>query len=120
MAIILAVATILGGIAACWFFWDKIALVFVRPRIVRNVARFVREGQQLRLRSRENPLPVAEHNEWVERMTTYFKSRNDGGYDVRLNDFSGMTFFSDGSERAKFENSIDGRIRRLHEFLKEI
>lgn len=41
MAIILGIATILGGIAAIWFFWDKIAAwwqeqhqsIVVRPTI---------------------------------------------------------------------------------------
>jgi hypothetical protein len=28
-----------------------------------------------------------------------------------------MTFYGDGSDKSKFQKSIDGRIRRLHEFL---
>lgn len=121
MEILLAVATILGGIAAIWFFWDKIASWSGRARVTeQEISEFIRDGQRLRERSGEDPLPVAEHNVWVERMTTYFKGRKGRGYEVRLNDFSGMTFFGDGSDRSKFERSVEGRIRRLHEFLKEL
>ena len=121
MDVLLAVATILGGIAAIWFFWDKIALWFSGTHVTeQDLSGFIRDGQRLRERSREDPIPVAEHNAWVDRMTTYFKTRKGRGYDLRLNDFSGMTFFGDGSDRSKFEHSIEGRIRRLHEFLKEL
>ena len=121
MELILATATIIGGIAAIWFFWDKIVSIFGLPPVKeRDLADFVREGQQLRARSRENPLPIQAHNEWIDRMSAYFQNHKGRGYAVRLSDFSGMTFYSDGSERAKFENSIDGRLRRLHEFLSEL
>jgi hypothetical protein len=119
--LLLAVATILGGIAAMWFFLDKIALWFSRTHVTeQDLSGFIRDGQRLRERSREDPIPIAEHNAWVERMTAFFKTRKGHGYDVRLNDFSGMTFLGDESDRSKFERSIDGRIRRLHEFLKEL
>jgi hypothetical protein len=118
---VLAVATIIGGIAAIWFFSDKIASIFALPGVKeRDVSDFVREGQELRARSGEDPLPIQAHNDWVARMTAYFRNHKGRGYEVRLNDFSGMPFYGDGSERAKFEDSIDGRIRRLHEFLGEL
>lgn len=121
MDAVLAVATIIGGIAAIRFVSDKIASLFGSPSVEeKELAAFIREGQKLRGRSGEDPLPVEEHNEWVARMNTYFRNRKKHGYEVRLSDFSGMTFFGDGSERSKFSNSIDGRLRRLHEFLGEL
>jgi hypothetical protein len=74
----------------------------------------------LRKRVAEIPLPIAEHNAWVDRMNAYFAEQNAEEYAVRLSDFSGMTFYGDGSERSRMSNSIDGRSRRLHEFIAEI
>ena len=71
-------------------------------------------------RKNEVPLPIEEHNDWVARMVTYFRSHEGRGYEARLSDFSGMTFYGDASERSKFSDSIDGRLRRLHEFLSEL
>jgi len=53
-------------------------------------------------------------------MNTYFEEAGKTECKVRLNDFTGMTFYGDGSDKSKFEKSIDGRIRRLHEFLAEL
>jgi hypothetical protein len=54
MQTVLTAATILGGIAAIWFFWDKIVLWFGRWRIKEwDLVAFVREGQQLSARSSE-------------------------------------------------------------------
>ena len=53
-------------------------------------------------------------------MNTYFVETGKTEYKIRLNDFTGMTFYGDGSDKSKFEKSIDGRIRRLHEFLAEL
>ena len=85
----------------------------------KRLAEFLREGQALRERIRETPLPIVEHNAWVERMNDYFAEQNAQEYAVRLSDFSGMTFYGDGSERSRISNSIDGRSRRLHEFIAE-
>jgi len=52
-------------------------------------------------------------------MEKYLKKQNKLDYVVRLNDFSGLTFFGDGSDKSKFKISIDGRLQRLHEFLRE-
>ncbi len=67
-----------------------------------------------------NALLNNSHYDWVEKVNSYFQKHKGAGYEVRLNDFSGMTFFGDGSEKSKYANSIDGRLRRLHEFIKEV
>jgi hypothetical protein len=81
---------------------------------------FLREGQVLRARLVEDPLPIGDHNAWVERMNAYFAEQGADAYAVRLSDFSGMTFYGDGSQRSRISNSIDGRCRRLHEFIGEV
>ncbi|NGZ09474.1 MAG: hypothetical protein CV088_08800 [Nitrospira sp. LK70] len=86
----------------------------------KRLAVFLREAEGLRKRVGETPLPIAEHNAWVDRMSAYFAEQDAEEYLVRLSDFSGMTFYGDGSERSRMSNSIDGRSRRLHEFIKEI
>lgn len=85
-----------------------------------KIADFIQEGQALRARLNETPLPIQEHNEWIDRMAKYFRRHKGAPYETRISDFSGMTFYGDGSERSKLSNSIEGRVRRLHEFISEI
>lgn len=107
------------------------AFAFVITEIIRRyapsrgidaekLADFIQEGQNLRARLDQEPLPITEHNDWVERMVSYFKQHKGGAYEARLSDFSGMTFYGDGSERSRMSRSIEGRIRRLHEFISEL
>jgi hypothetical protein len=85
-----------------------------------EVSAFIQQGQALISRKNETPLPIAEHNEWVERMEAYFRKLRRTDYEVRLSDFSGLTFYGDGTEKSKYANAIDGRLRRLHEFLRDL
>lgn len=85
-----------------------------------EISAFIQEGQMFMSRKEEMPLPVEEHNAWVSRMETYFRRLGRADYAVRLNDFSGLTFYGDDSEKAKYSRAIDGRLRRLHEFLREL
>ena len=84
-----------------------------------SLAGFIDKGNELRARKEEEPLPIQDHNDWVEDMENYLRQAGKPDRVTRLSDFSGMTFYGDGSDRSKFVNSIDGRIRRLHEFLSE-
>lgn len=85
-----------------------------------RISVFIEEGQELMKRREENPLPIEEHNAWAERMETYFRKLGRQDYAIRVSDFSGLTFYSDGSEKSKYSRAIDGRLRRLHEFLHEL
>lgn len=85
-----------------------------------EISTFIEQGQGLMSRKDESPLPIEEHNAWVTRMETYFRKFGRADYGVRLSDFSGLTFYGDGSEKSKYSRSIDGRLRRLHEFLREL
>ncbi len=84
-----------------------------------QLAKFVDEGNELRSRKNEEPLPIEEYNSWVSNIESYLKDNKKEHYVTRLNDFSGLVFYGNGSEKSKFENTLDGRLRRLHEFIKE-
>jgi hypothetical protein len=86
----------------------------------KRLGQFLREAQALRKRVGETSLPIEDHNAWVDRMSAYFAEQDAEEYAVRLGDFSGMTFYGDVSERSKMLKSIDGRSRRLHEFISEL
>ncbi len=81
---------------------------------------FIVEAQKLRARIAETPLPTKEHNEWVARVEEYLLENLGPAFKVRFSDFSGMTFYGDASEKSQFSRSIEGRSRRLHEFISEV
>ena len=85
-----------------------------------QLATFLTEAQGLRRRLDEVPLPVRDHNEWVERVGGYLRQNLGRTYEVRFSDFSGMTFYGNGSERSQMLRSLDGRSRRLSEFMSEL
>lgn len=85
-----------------------------------HLAAFLVEAQQLRKRLNEDPLPIQERNEWVNRVSEYLREHFGKAHEVRFSDFSGMTFYGDGSERSSFSRSLDGWSRRLHEFISEM
>ena len=85
-----------------------------------EISIFIEQGQRLMSRKDESPLPIEEHNVWVTGMETYFRKLGRADYAVRLSDFSGLTFYGDGSEKSQYSRAIDGRLRRLHEFLREL
>jgi len=85
-----------------------------------HLASLLVEAQQLTNRLNENPLPITDHNAWVDRVNLYLKEHFGAAHEVRFNDFSGMTFYGDGSERSKISRSLDGRSRRLLKFISEL
>jgi hypothetical protein len=85
-----------------------------------QLAAFLIEAQQLRSRLNEDPLPIRDHNVWVERVSGFLRENLTGAHEIRFSDFSGMTFNGDGSERSNMSRSLEGRSRRLHEFLSEM
>ena len=92
----------------------------IRRQQAEKMAGFLKEAKNLRQRLDENPLPIRDHNEWVERTSQYLKENLGTAYEVRFSNFSGMTFYGDGSERSNMSKSIEGRSRRLHEFIAEV
>jgi hypothetical protein len=65
------------------------------------LAAFLVEAQQLRARLDETPLPIGQHNAWVDRVDNYLRANLSKGYEVKFSDFSGMTFYGNDSERSK-------------------
>jgi hypothetical protein len=45
-----------------------------------KMANFVAEAHELRERLGEEPLPMAEHNTWVERVSEYLRTSFEDGY----------------------------------------
>lgn len=86
---------------------------------VNKLSQFIVEGGELRKRSIEDPLPIQEHNDWVENIRNFLVQSDKSYLVARLDDASGMTFFVDGSEKSQFNKSINGRVRRLNEFISE-
>jgi hypothetical protein len=80
---------------------------------------FIKEAEVLLARSAEEPLPIQEYTEWAARVENYLTECLDASYGVRFGNFSGMTFYGDGSEKSTYENSISGRSTRLHQFITE-
>jgi hypothetical protein len=85
-----------------------------------KLADFIVEAQKLRERLSEDPLPIKDHNDWVSRVENYLEVNLNNAYKIRLRDFSGMTFYGDNSERSKMSKSLEGSLRRLHEFISEM
>jgi hypothetical protein len=130
---------------AVWFFLSKdeyvsawlsvgatVALVLVAVQLHRlndrdarfrgireALAAFATEASALAAKASEEPLPVEAHNDWVARVEAYLRTELDSSFAARFGNFSGMTFYGDGSPRSKLKNSLDGRTRRLHEFIRE-
>lgn len=82
-----------------------------------QLSRYLSEAQSLRARLGEQPLPVADHNAWVERVSEYLRKNLGQDFEVLFSDFSGMVFYGDGSEKSKMSRSLEGRSRRLNEFI---
>jgi hypothetical protein len=121
----LGIATILGGLAAVAYFWDKWRdkrkwTEKEKQRYREQLAAFLAEAHQLRTRLDEVPLPIREHNAWIDRVGEYLRDNLGKAYEVRFCDFSGMTLYGDGSERSRMSRSIEGRSRRLNEFMSEL
>ena len=85
-----------------------------------KITSFVAEGHKLISRLGEEKLPTEEINTWVTNVENYLKVNLDESFVSRFNDFSGMVFYGDGSEKSQHKNAIDGRVRRLNQFLTEL
>ena len=86
---------------------------------VNTLAGFLSKGNELRALRDQDPLPIQEHNDWVEEVKGYLNESGKSYLVARFSDTSGITFFGDGSKRSEFSNSLTGRIQRLHEFISE-
>jgi len=85
-----------------------------------KLASFLVEAQKIRARLDKNPLPIKEHNDWVEHVNDYLATNLGSAYKVRFSDFSGITLYGNGSDRSKISNSLEARSKRLHEFSSEL
>lgn len=86
-------------------------------QIREQLAAFLKEAELLGQRADETPLPVEEHNAWVSRVENYLSAELDGSYAVRFSNFSGLTLYATTKPNSDFKTSLQGRTRRLHEFI---
>lgn len=118
------VGTVLSGIGAAAFVAIAIYLHQAADsgaaRHIGQLATFLSEAQGLRSRLNQQPLPIADHNAWVNRVGQYLNENLGPEFGVRFGDFSGMVFYGDGSERSQLSRSLEGRSRRLNEFIEEL
>jgi hypothetical protein len=118
--------TVLSGIGALICAGLAIYLTHRSDRSVINaphgerLTTFLSEAQRLRSRLNEQPLPIADHNAWVDGVRSYLRENLGADFEVRFSDFSGMVFYGDGSERSVMARSLEGRARRLNEFIAEL
>jgi uncharacterized membrane protein YraQ (UPF0718 family) len=119
-------ATIISGIAAVVLallaaFLHRINDQSSRLLIHREkISSFIAEGHALAKKSNEKLLPIKETNIWVSDVENYLRLKLDQSFVSRFNDFSGMVFYGDGSEKSNYKTAIDGRLRRLNQFLAEL
>ena len=118
------VGTVLSGVGAAAFVALAIYLHLAADagaaRHRTRLASFLSEAQSLQSRLNEQPLPLAEHNAWVDRVCQYLSQNLGAEFGVRFGDFSGMVFYGDSSERSQLSRSLDGRSRRLNQFIEEL
>lgn len=86
------------------------------PKIAR-LSDFLSESQILRNRIYEIPLPIADHDDWVDRVKSYLSENLNIYFKNMYSNSSRMPFYGDGSDRSKMERSLQGRTRRLNEII---
>ena len=92
-----------------------------RTRQIREaIGEYLKQAEKLNERANENPLPIAEHNTWVSTVESYLTTHLDSSYAARFGNFHGMTFYITSNPNSELRKSLDGRSRRLHEFLAEL
>jgi hypothetical protein len=92
-----------------------------RTREIREaLGQYLKEAEKLTARANESPLPIAEHNAWVSAVESYLAAHLDSSYSARFSNFHGMTLYASSNPNSGFKTSLDGRSRRLHEFLTEL
>ena len=90
--------------------------------IIDAVAFFLTEGEALLGRLHKDDTHQLEPavEKWINGTISFLRTNLNEGYVARLNNFSGMTFLGDGSPKSTLRNKIDGRLRRLNEFIAEL
>lgn len=91
-----------------------------RKQQTEKLANFIKEAQSLGAQLNQTPLPIADHNAWVERVEVWLRGHLGAAYVVLFSDFSGMAFYGDGSDKSQMSRSLEGRSRRLREFIAEL
>jgi AcrR family transcriptional regulator len=109
-------ATVLSGAAAASIAVVAIQLQRVNDRSSRLRKQRERLGSLLQEAGALGSDPQeADVATWASRVEEFLGSELDASYIARFRDFSGMTFYSGGMTK-----QLQGRSRRLHEFIIEL
>lgn len=108
-------AMVLSIVAANMHRLNDRAKNFERKR--EHLGAFLAEANSLLAAHNGRDMPERDYQNWHARLEEYITRELDSSYNARLNDFSGMTFFSGGGI---FRNAIVGHCQRLNEFIKEL
>lgn len=112
-----AAAVVLGGLA---FYLHGLNDSAAKTRKQREqLGVFLKEAQALSAHENEDPPPIQEHNDWVARAEAYLREELDASYAVRFSDVNGLTFYLSNPNMG-LKKSLQGRSRRLHEFIEEL
>ena len=84
-----------------------------------QLGRFLKEAETISKQANDDPPPIESHNSWVARVESYLADALDSSYAARFGNFHGMTFYA-LNPNSGLKQSLDGRSRRLHEFIAEI
>jgi hypothetical protein len=80
---------------------------------------FLKDAEALMGRANEDPGPIQAHNDWVAQVERYLTETLDSSYAARFGNFDGMTFYL-SNPNSGLKRSLQGRSRRLHEFIAEL
>jgi len=108
-----------GALAAVAVYLHRLDDRSARQRRLReDLAAYIDDLHPIRERSGNLEPPQSEYAEWVERVSQYLATHLDASYVTRFGDFTGMTFYT-SSPNSGLKRDLEGRAKRLHEFIVE-
>ena len=84
-----------------------------------QLGNFLKEAEAISAHANEDPPPVEVHNSWVARVEKFLTEALDSSYAARFGNFHGMKFYV-SNPNSGLKTSLEGRSRRLHEFIAEL
>ena len=85
-----------------------------------SMGSYLQDCSALLNENQSGPPPTEKANQWIGQVSEFLAKDLDQSYVARFHNFSGITFFGDGSERSNVRNALEGRAQRLQEFLQEL
>jgi hypothetical protein len=118
-----AIASIFGAVVLCAMavYLHGLNDRSIQLRVQREqLGHFLKEAEALSAQANDIPPPIEAHSAWMERVETYLTEALDSSYTERFGNFHGMTFYGTSNPNSGLKQSLEGRSRRLHEFIAEL